>query len=111
MFEVFTKPVVDSMTVFDYMKQVGDAAGVFAIFYNNSYIAPMSYNDSRYSSIKNCSKCNERILKQRKTCDMCGARNEEWEAYMGFPPKKSGCFGVLLCIVGFCLTLVLIILI
>ena len=62
MFEVFTKPVVDSMTVFNHMKQVGDAAGVFAIFYNNSYIAPMSYDDSRYSSIKNCSKCNERII-------------------------------------------------
>ena len=35
MFEVFTKPVVDSMTVFDRMKQQGDAAGVFAIFHNN----------------------------------------------------------------------------
>ena len=32
MFEVFTKPVVDNMTVFDHMKQVGDAAGVFAEF-------------------------------------------------------------------------------
>ena len=32
MFEVFTKPVVDNMTVFDHMKQVGDSAGVFAEF-------------------------------------------------------------------------------
>ena len=32
MFEVFTKPVVDGMTVFDHMKQVGDNAGVFAEF-------------------------------------------------------------------------------
>ena len=32
MFEVFTKPVVDGMTVFDHMKQVGDSAGVFAEF-------------------------------------------------------------------------------
>lgn len=32
MFEVFTKPVVDNMTVFDHMKQVGDSAGVFAAF-------------------------------------------------------------------------------
>ena len=32
MFEVFTKPLVDGMTVFDHMKQVGDAAGVFAEF-------------------------------------------------------------------------------
>ena len=32
MFEVFTKPVIDNMTVFDHMKQVGDSAGVFAEF-------------------------------------------------------------------------------
>ena len=32
MFEVFTKPVIDGMTVFDHMKQVGDSAGVFAEF-------------------------------------------------------------------------------
>ena len=32
MFEVFTKPMVDNMTVFDHMKQVGDSAGVFAEF-------------------------------------------------------------------------------
>jgi len=32
MFEIFTKPVVDNMTVFDHMKQVGDSAGVFAEF-------------------------------------------------------------------------------
>ena len=32
MFEVFTKPVIEDMTVFDHMKQVGDAAGVFAEF-------------------------------------------------------------------------------
>ena len=32
MFELFTKPVVDGMTVFDHMKQVGDSAGVFAEF-------------------------------------------------------------------------------
>ena len=32
MFEVFTKPVVNNMTVFDHMKQVGDSAGVFAEF-------------------------------------------------------------------------------
>jgi type I restriction enzyme M protein len=32
MFEMFTKPIVDGMTVFDHMKQVGDAAGVFAEF-------------------------------------------------------------------------------
>ena len=32
MFDVFTKPVVDGMTVFDHMKQVGDSAGVFAEF-------------------------------------------------------------------------------
>ena len=30
MFEVFTKPLVDSLSVFDHMKQVGKAAGVFA---------------------------------------------------------------------------------
>ena len=32
MFEVFTKPLVEGMTVFDHMKQVGDSAGVFAEF-------------------------------------------------------------------------------
>jgi type I restriction enzyme M protein len=32
MFDVFTKPMVTDMTVFDHMKQVGDAAGVFAEF-------------------------------------------------------------------------------
>ena len=32
MFEVFTKPVIEDMTVFDHMKQVGDAAGVFVEF-------------------------------------------------------------------------------
>ena len=32
MFDVFTKPMVTDMTVFDHMKQVGDAAGVFADF-------------------------------------------------------------------------------
>jgi type I restriction enzyme M protein len=32
MFEVFTKPTVGDMTVFDHMKQVGDSAGVFAEF-------------------------------------------------------------------------------
>jgi type I restriction enzyme M protein len=32
MFEIFTKPVIDGMTVFDHMKQVGDSAGVFAEF-------------------------------------------------------------------------------
>ena len=32
MFELFTKPLVDGMTVFDHMKQVGDSVGVFAEF-------------------------------------------------------------------------------
>lgn len=32
MFDLFTKPIVDGMTVFDHMKQVGNAAGVFAEF-------------------------------------------------------------------------------
>ena len=32
MFEVFTKPAIDGKTVFDHMKQVGDAAAVFAEF-------------------------------------------------------------------------------
>lgn len=32
MFDLFTKPMVDDMTVFDHMKQVGDSAGVFAEF-------------------------------------------------------------------------------
>jgi type I restriction enzyme M protein len=32
MFDVFTKPLVDEMTVFDHMKQVGNTAGVFAEF-------------------------------------------------------------------------------
>jgi type I restriction enzyme M protein len=36
MFEMFTKPIVDGMTVFDHMKQVGDAAGVFAEFMSKS---------------------------------------------------------------------------
>ena len=29
MFEVFTKPIIEDMTVFDHMKQVGDTASVF----------------------------------------------------------------------------------
>ena len=32
MFEVFTKPVIEDMTVFSHMKQVGNAVGVFAEF-------------------------------------------------------------------------------
>jgi type I restriction enzyme M protein len=32
MFELFTKPLADQMTVFDHMKQVGDSGGVFAEF-------------------------------------------------------------------------------
>ena len=32
MFDLFTKPLVDDMTVFDHMKQVGTSAGVFAEF-------------------------------------------------------------------------------
>ena len=36
MFEVFTKPVVDGITVFEHMKQVGDSAGVFADFMKNA---------------------------------------------------------------------------
>lgn len=36
MFELFTKPVVDDMTVFDHMKQVGGKAGVFADFMKNA---------------------------------------------------------------------------
>ncbi len=32
MFDLFTKPMVDQMTIFDHMKQVGDSAGVFAEF-------------------------------------------------------------------------------
>lgn len=32
MFDLFTKPMVDNMTVFDHMKQVGDTAGAFAEF-------------------------------------------------------------------------------
>ena len=32
MFDLFTKPIVDNMTVFDHMKQVGNSAGVFAEF-------------------------------------------------------------------------------
>lgn len=32
MYELFTKPKVDDMTVFDHMKQVGNSAGVFAEF-------------------------------------------------------------------------------
>lgn len=41
MFELFTKPVVDGMTVFDHMKQVGHGAGVFADFMSNAtFIIP-----------------------------------------------------------------------
>lgn len=36
MYEVFIKPMVDDMTVFDHMKQVGGAAGVFAEFMKNA---------------------------------------------------------------------------
>ena len=36
MFEVFTKPVVDGVTVFEHMKQVGHSAGVFADFMKNA---------------------------------------------------------------------------
>lgn len=36
MFELFTKPVVDGMTVFDHMKQVGNKAGIFADFMKNA---------------------------------------------------------------------------
>ena len=36
MFELFTKPMVDSMTVFDHMKQVGHNAGVFGDFMKNA---------------------------------------------------------------------------
>lgn len=32
MFDLFTKPMVEEMTVFDHMKQVGNTAGVFAEF-------------------------------------------------------------------------------
>ncbi len=32
MFELFTRPMVDGMTVFDHMKQVGNSGGVFAEF-------------------------------------------------------------------------------
>ena len=32
MFDLFTKPLVDDMSVFDHMKQVGDEAGSFAEF-------------------------------------------------------------------------------
>ncbi len=32
MFDLFTKPMVDEMTVFDHMKQVGNSVGVFAEF-------------------------------------------------------------------------------
>lgn len=36
MFELFTKPKVDDMTVFDHMKQIGQAAGVFGEFMKNA---------------------------------------------------------------------------
>ena len=36
MFELFTKPMVDNMTVFDHMKQVGHIAGIFADFMKNA---------------------------------------------------------------------------
>lgn len=36
MFELFTKPTVDGMTVFDHMKQVGNKAGIFADFMKNA---------------------------------------------------------------------------
>jgi len=36
MFELFIKPLVDEMTVFDHMKQVGHTAGIFADFMKNA---------------------------------------------------------------------------
>ena len=36
MFELFTKPLVEEMTVFDHMKQVGHTAGIFADFMKNA---------------------------------------------------------------------------
>jgi type I restriction enzyme M protein len=36
MYELFTKPSVDGMTVFDHMKQVGHQAGIFADFMKNA---------------------------------------------------------------------------
>jgi len=36
MFDLFTKPQVDGMTVFDHMKQVGHKAGIFADFMKNA---------------------------------------------------------------------------
>jgi len=36
MFDMFTKTMVDGMTVFDHMKQVGHSAGVFADFMKNA---------------------------------------------------------------------------
>ena len=36
MFNVFTKPMVEGMTVFDHMRKVGHAAGVFADFMKNA---------------------------------------------------------------------------
>ncbi|NNK60953.1 MAG: SAM-dependent DNA methyltransferase [Flavobacteriaceae bacterium] len=36
MFELFTKPLVEGMTVFDHMKQVGHNAGVFGDFMKNA---------------------------------------------------------------------------
>lgn len=36
MFQLFTKPMVDGMTVFDHMKQVGNTAGIFADFMKNA---------------------------------------------------------------------------
>lgn len=41
MFELFTKPVVAEMTVFDHMKQVGESGGVFAEFMSKAtFIIP-----------------------------------------------------------------------
>src|SRR5690606_35517415 len=36
MFELFTKPMVGGLTVFDHMKQVGHTAGVFGDFMKNA---------------------------------------------------------------------------
>ena len=36
MFDLFTKPLVEEMTVFDHMKQVGHSAGIFADFMKNA---------------------------------------------------------------------------
>lgn len=37
MFDLFTKPMVEGMTVFDHMKSVGGTAGVFAEFMRNAH--------------------------------------------------------------------------